>query len=147
MTLKGMRKADQQVILDGSFGTDGVPPATATSGKEPIGTSAPPLPESGPLGAARLAVPNFETNTRCVIHASELAVRRELASFDTANASASLDERVLSFDGEYGSRLRHLCRGGIEGKSLFVVPTFFCSRANLDRSDYFTPCAEENKQR
>lgn len=77
MTLKGMRKADQQVILDGSFGMDGVPPATTTR-KEPVGPSVSPLPESGPLGAARLAVPNFETNTRCVIHEWELAVRREL---------------------------------------------------------------------
>ncbi|CAM9322492.1 unnamed protein product [Hapterophycus canaliculatus] len=64
MTLKGMRKADQQVILEGSFGIDGVPPATTTTRKEAVGNSVSPLPESGPLGAARLAVPNFETNTR-----------------------------------------------------------------------------------
>lgn len=64
MTLKGMRKADQQAILD-TLGMDRVP---ATTRGEAVGTSgaASPLPESGPLGAARLTatIPNFETNTR-----------------------------------------------------------------------------------
>lgn len=66
MTLKGMRKADQQMVLD-TLGMDRVP---ATTRSETVGTSATAsqLPESGPMGAARLTatIPNFETNTRWV---------------------------------------------------------------------------------
>ncbi|CAM9907786.1 unnamed protein product [Scytosiphon promiscuus] len=75
MTLKGMRKADQQVILEGSFGTESEPLATARTRQEPVGASVTPLPESGPLGAARLAVPNFETNTREIASKMESSMR------------------------------------------------------------------------
>lgn len=79
MTLKGMRKADQQMILD-TLGMDRVPSTTrgeaaGTSGAAAAApattttTAATALPESGPLGSARLTanIPNFETNTRCVV--------------------------------------------------------------------------------
>lgn len=66
MTLKGMRKADQQMILD-TLGMDRVP---ATTRSETTGTSgpAPPAVDAVPVGAARLTanIPNFETNTRWV---------------------------------------------------------------------------------
>lgn len=79
MTLKGMRKADQQMILD-TLGMDRVPTtsrgeaagasgATVATATTTTTTATAALPESGPLGSARLTanIPNFETNTRFVI--------------------------------------------------------------------------------
>lgn len=65
MTLKGMRKADQQLILD-TLGMDRVPSTTRSDVIGTTGTTT--LPEPGPLGTARLTatIPNFETNTRYV---------------------------------------------------------------------------------
>lgn len=62
MTLKGMRKADQQVILD-TLGMNRAPSTTRTTVGVP---GASPAGESSSLGAARLTanIPNFETNTR-----------------------------------------------------------------------------------
>lgn len=64
MTLKGMRRADQQLILD-TLGMDRVAGATTTTAtaRDPVGVNVASGLESGPLG---LTVPNFETNTRCV---------------------------------------------------------------------------------
>lgn len=64
MTLKGMRRADQQLILD-TLGMDRVAGAATTTAttREPVGAPVASGLESGPLG---LTVPNFETNTRCV---------------------------------------------------------------------------------
>lgn len=68
MTLKGMRRADQQMILD-TLGMDRVAGATTTTATArelgaPVATGL----ESGPLG---LTVPNFETNTRWVFSVPE----------------------------------------------------------------------------
>lgn len=64
MTLKGMRKVDQQMILD-SLGMDRT---SATTRSEATGISGltPPPVASPPQGTARLAanMPKFETNTR-----------------------------------------------------------------------------------
>lgn len=59
MTLKGMRKADQQMILD-TLGMDDAQATNTTTRSEPAGVPLVAVPESGPLGAA------FESNTRYV---------------------------------------------------------------------------------
>lgn len=58
MTLKGMRKADQQIVLD-TLGMDRTSGSTQVM-STPV-NSVPTAIESGPLG---LSVPKFETNTR-----------------------------------------------------------------------------------
>lgn len=64
MTLKGMRKADQQMILD----TLGMDRSSVTARSEAGGMSGaiPPVVSIPPQGTARLAatMPKFETNTR-----------------------------------------------------------------------------------
>lgn len=64
MTLKGMRKADQQMILD----TLGMDRSSVTTRNDTAGTSgvASPVVSSPPQGATRLTatMPKFETNTR-----------------------------------------------------------------------------------
>lgn len=69
MTLKGMRRADQQIILD-TLGMDRVAGATTTTAttREPVGAPVASGLEAGPLG---LTVPNFETNTRWVFSVPE----------------------------------------------------------------------------
>lgn len=59
MTLKGMRKADQQMILD-TLGMDDAQATNTTTRSEPAGAPLVAVPESGPLGAS------FESNTRYV---------------------------------------------------------------------------------
>lgn len=63
MTLKGMRKADQQMILD-SLGMDRGSVSTRVEGSG-VTPTAPPV-VSPPQGTVRLAanIPKFETNTR-----------------------------------------------------------------------------------
>ena len=89
MTLKGMRKADQQMVLD-TLGMDRVPSTTRGEAASASGAAAAAvaaattattaaataLPESGPLGSARLTanIPNFETNTRYIVPALFFAV-------------------------------------------------------------------------
>ncbi|CAM9703482.1 unnamed protein product [Laminaria digitata] len=97
MTLKGMRKADQQMILD-TLGMDRVPStargeATGTAGAAAVApatttttAAATAIPESGPLGSARLTanIPNFETNTRFVVPPSVCSCAAGCASIEVA---------------------------------------------------------------
>lgn len=64
MTLKGMRKADQQMILD-TLGMDREPARSEPAG---ISTAVPSLPESAPLSGLTATIPKFETNTRLVLY-------------------------------------------------------------------------------
>lgn len=111
MTLKGMRKADQQMILD-TLGMDRVPSTTrgeaagasgaavaataATTTTTTAATTA--LPEAGPLGSARLTanIPNFETNTRSVVPPYFRAQLVVLASKLHIQAPLSLDCTVTT---------------------------------------------------
>ncbi|CAN0348631.1 unnamed protein product [Ectocarpus sp. 6 AP-2014] len=68
MTLKGMRKADQQMILD-TLGMDDAQATNTTTRSEPAGAPLVAVPESGPLGAA------FESNTREIASKMENSMR------------------------------------------------------------------------